>query len=158
MSEDKGKFILELLDLLVEHDCVDSIFWRKDKGQIVADVNCNDWFCWACADGEDITADSLPELKKAIEDVVALDRPSYYGTLLYCCRRRKMRPQGACYPKGIDGKNVVLWPLFDACGPEREIGIGNPYKPGEYKTQLERNAEKYKAEQAESLKQKEEES
>lgn len=41
---------------------------------------------------------------------------------------RKERPQGACYPSNKD-----LWPLFDACGPEKPTGFGNPYKPGEYK-------------------------
>jgi len=24
-----------------------------------------------------------------------------------------------------------LWPLLDACGPEREVGFGNPKSPGD---------------------------
>ena len=42
--------------------------------------------------------------------------------LLYCARKRKMRPQGAMYktiPK-------TLWHLFDVCGEEREMNMGNP--------------------------------
>lgn len=52
---------------------------------------------------------------------------------LFACRSRKMRPQGACYPDD----HPELWPLFDACGPEREVGMGNPYRPGERKKALE---------------------
>ena len=41
-------------------------------------------------------------------------------------RRHDLR--GAAYPEQRE-----LWPLFDACGEERVIGYGNPYKPGENK-------------------------
>ena len=40
-----------------------------------------------------------------------------------------MRPQGAYYPES----DPETWPLFDDCGPEREVGLGNPYRPGERK-------------------------
>ena len=40
-----------------------------------------------------------------------------------------MRPQGAFYSY-ID---KTSWPLFDLAGPEREVGLGNPYAPGAYK-------------------------
>ena len=49
-----------------------------------------------------------------MEDVHKIDL-GMYGTELFSARVRKMRPQGASYklyPK-------ELWPLFDACGPER---------------------------------------
>lgn len=52
---------------------------------------------------------------------------------LYAARRRGLRPQGACYPK-----DTRLWHLFDQCGPEREVGFGNPFAPGEYDPQSER--------------------
>lgn len=48
---------------------------------------------------------------------------------LFCARVRGERPQGACYSRYPQ----ELWPLFDAVGPERETGLGNPFKPGEYK-------------------------
>ena len=89
-------------------------------------VNCNDVFFWGCADGEDITEETLPAFNQAVDDCrgdVAL------AAWLYCARIRKERPQGAAYtfiPKD-------LWPLFHACGPERKTDCGNPYKPGQYK-------------------------
>ena len=48
-----------------------------------------------------------------------------HGGELFCARIRKMRPQGACYAY-YDKKD---WHLFDACGPERECGFGNPMTP-----------------------------
>lgn len=47
---------------------------------------------------------------------------------LFAARVREMRPQGACYK----GYPKDLWPLFDACGPERETGMGNPHAAEEY--------------------------
>lgn len=89
-------------------------------------VNCNDLFVWACADGEDITEEDLPEFYLAIEDCGGNIKT---GSDLYCCRKRGMRPQGACYSY-YDKK---YWFLFNACGPERETGFGNPCTPGQYK-------------------------
>lgn len=89
-------------------------------------VNCNDLFVWGCADGEEITVETLTEFHKALSDCGGnLNTASD----LYCARRRKMRPQGACYSH----YNKKYWSLFDACGPEREVGLGNPHRPGEYK-------------------------
>lgn len=42
--------------------------------------------------------------------------------LLWCARQRATRPQGAYY-KHLDPR---LHHLFDAVGPEREVGLGNP--------------------------------
>lgn len=47
---------------------------------------------------------------------------------LFCARVRGERPQGAAYKVRYPEE---LWPLFDAAGPEREVGFGNPRKPGE---------------------------
>ena len=91
-------------------------------------INCNDFFAWGCADSESIeSAEDLLLLAQAMSDA-DLAGDASWGPLLYCARRAKLRPQGAAYPK-----NRGLWPLFDACGPEREVGIGNPYRPGEYR-------------------------
>lgn len=90
-------------------------------------VNCNDLFYWACSDGEDITEETLPQFHQAVKDC---KEDESLAAWLYCARIRKMRPQGAAYtyiPKD-------LWPLFDACGPEREIDFGNSWKPGEYRS------------------------
>lgn len=91
------------------------------------DVNCNDFFWWGCGDGEDINIDTIDEFEKAIIDCNGNED---IGSLLYCARRRKFRPQGAYYssiPRD-------LWWLFHACGEKRKTGFGNPYKPGEYES------------------------
>jgi len=96
----------------------------RHKGQIAC-INCNDLFMWASADGEPITEETMPLFRKAYDDC---NQDANIAGQLYCSRIKQMRPQGACYssiPKN-------LWHLFDACGPERETGFGNPCKPGEY--------------------------
>jgi hypothetical protein len=96
-------------------------------------VNCNDAFWWGCADGEEITPENVGEMERALADCLALDkeldRPpgrgvyaGIYADVLFCCRVRKMRPQGATY----DHLPKELWPLLDACGPPREVTPGNP--------------------------------
>lgn len=91
-------------------------------------INCSDEFFWGSADAEDITEDTLAEFNKAVDDCggEVLDGTA---STLYCARRRKMRPQGAMYTY-IDKEH---WPLFDACGPVRDLELGNPYAPGDYK-------------------------
>lgn len=107
--------IRELLSLVSRHEVYDVLWWDEDLSFF---VNCNDAFAWACSDCEPITEDRIPLLKKALEDCES----DSDGMLLYVARLRKMRPQGAMY-KYIDKK---FWPLFDACGPAREGGFGNP--------------------------------
>lgn len=98
-------------------------------------VNCNDTFFWGCSDAEDIESrEDIDLLKKSFEDVGG----HYCGSDLFCARKRKCRPQGACYTYYPE----EYWHLFDECGEERETGLGNPYKPGEYKSHRERVAEK----------------
>jgi hypothetical protein len=80
-------------------------------------VNCNDLFFWGCSDAEDIeTQEDIDLLKKCFEDI-----GEYWATQLFTARKRRMRPQGAAYPK-----NENLWKFFDDCGPEREIDLCNP--------------------------------
>ena len=90
-------------------------------------VNCNDAFWWAVADCEDITEETLPQFNQAIKDC---NGDEGLAAWLYCARKRGMRVQGAAYSYIPE----ELWPLFDACGPEREKDFFNPYKQGTYKT------------------------
>ena len=104
-----------------EHDLFEEILW---DGELRFYANCNDFFYWGCADGEPISKDDLDLLESSIND-----SKDYNGVLLYCARKRKMRPQGAYY-KHLEKDKV----LFDACGDEREIDIANPQnQSGEYK-------------------------
>ena len=87
-------------------------------------VNSSDLFYWGVADGVDIRNEDLPEFNQALIDC---DNDYEVAGMLYCARKESMRPQGAIY-RYIPKK---LWPLFDACGPERKIDMFNPKRPGE---------------------------
>jgi hypothetical protein len=119
------QYKINLLKLVAEHELTDYIKWNID---LEFYVTCSDFFFWGCADAENITSQEDVDLfELAIKDVRSLlslnEVCTYeYATELYCAKKRKMRPQGACYefiPKH-------LWSLFDACGPEREVDIVNP--------------------------------
>ena len=106
----------------------DELWWRcdGDYAPITFMVNCSDLHWWGTADSERVTPDNVALLEKAREDGLAVD-PKWGGAIavtLFCCRVRKLRPQGACY-KHIEEK---YWPLLDACGPEREVDFANPQK------------------------------
>lgn len=121
-------FVLRVLDIIARADLRDSLFWRTDGkyAPVSFFINCSDVFAWGGADCEPLTADDVDNFVKALADTQAVGGSNAYGPELYCARRRGMRPQGAVYPK-----DKRLWPLFDACGPEREVGPGNPYRPGD---------------------------
>lgn len=102
----------------------DDLFWRVDDGVVNVFTNCSDTFAWGCADAEQITAENVDLLESTrLEAEALLGRyRAYAWPLLWCARVRGMRPQGAAY-KHID---AALHPLFDAAGPPREAGFGNP--------------------------------
>jgi len=106
--------VIRLLRILAEHECHDCVWWHCD---LTFFVGCNDVFCWACADAEPVASEAdVDALEQALKDA------DDDGAMLYCARKRGMRPQGALY-KHIDPANRH-W--FDECGPEREVGPGNP--------------------------------
>ena len=119
---DEAAFLWRVLEQFAFDYC-DELFWRVDDGHLSIHVTCSDQFFWGAADCEPITPESLPELIQARRDAeAAAGDAGYDWPLLYCARRRGMRPQGAVY-KHLE---PALHPLFDACGPERETGYGNP--------------------------------
>ena len=109
----------------------DQLWWRTDEEYAPLSVfaDCNDVFVWACADNEEITAENIDILEQSLKDLQAVANAGHNSTceiwagVLFACRIRKMRPQGAFY-KLIDKE---AWSLFDSCGPERETGFGNPF-------------------------------
>lgn len=93
----------------------DHVYWYEDCKFFVL---CNDVFYWGCADCEDInTQADIDILRKA-----CADSDSETGPLLYCARKRGIRPQGAVY-EHLDKK---FHALFDECGPSREAQFLNP--------------------------------
>jgi hypothetical protein len=128
VTEELGAFMLRVLAATASIDGHDEIIWwtREPYAPITFLVLCNDVFDWGTADCEPLTPDNIYEFEQAIADVRAATQNDTYASMLFCARRRKQRPQGACYPS-----DRGLWPLLDACGPERETGLGNPYRPGQ---------------------------
>lgn len=114
-----SKYSLKIESWLHEHEYRQAIedallsdrirLWVQDDG-ISMVVDCNDTFWWATADAEDIQPFQLGAL-----DAAYAESPSH-GGILWVARKRSMRPQGAIY-RSIPAEQ---WPLFDACGPERE--------------------------------------
>lgn len=128
---DQPAFILRVLTLVSDWDITDALWWKVDTegGTLAFFINCNDLFFWACSEGELLTPANIDSFEEALRDVdaVCANGGYLYGAMLWCARMRQMRPQGAAYPA-----EQTLWPLLDACGPEREVGLGNPCRPGEY--------------------------
>lgn len=128
--------LLEIMAVVAEADGTDCISWRCDGeyAPISFWINCNDLFWWGTADGEDLTYEQLPILKQAIVDCKAIKAYAFWAFTLYCCRVRKMRPQGCCYPgatpEGVKEEYEELARLFDTCGPERLVDMNNPYARG----------------------------
>jgi hypothetical protein len=117
-------YILRVLTITAHYDIRGELSWRTDGpyGPVRFWIDCGDVFWWGTADCEELTPENVGELERACADVVfAGDRVCIHGGTLFCCRVRKMRPQGAVYRKLPE----ELWPLFDACGPERD-----PKEPG----------------------------
>jgi len=125
-------FVINVLKLVAEYDLCGMLWWRCDDeyAPITFFINCNDLFWWASGDCERITEENLSVLEQTIKDCEAIDNVTgaILACELFCARIRHMRPQGAAYPD-----NKELWPLYDACGPERKLDAANPCKPGEYK-------------------------
>lgn len=122
--DSKRELFLGVLKFVSKEDLHRHIYWDDDLRVF---VECSDVFVWGASDLEEIeNIKDLELLIKSVKDA------GHYGTKLYVARKCGCRPQGAYYTY-IDRKH---WKLFDECGPEREIGLGNPYKPGEYKYNL----------------------
>jgi len=104
--------------LFAKHDCCDELYWTDD---LIFYVHCNDLFFWGSVDVENIeTDDNITLLMECLR------QSKNNALLLYCARKRGMRPQGAYYKYLFKEED-----LFDNCGPERELWEpGNTPKPG----------------------------
>ncbi len=118
-------FVKRVLDATAFDHC-DDIWWRTDTeyAPITFFVNCNDLFFWGSADCEELTPDNIELFEQSYRDAdEAMKHGNVYASLLFCARVRAERPQGAYYKY----LHEDIYHLFDACGPEREVGIGNPH-------------------------------
>ena len=116
-------FFLRVFRVFSETNCGNEmLWWRTDTtyAPVTFMVNCSDTFFWATADNEHLTPENIGVLEQAVADCNAV--PSeykhlarIYASTLFCARVRGMRPMRLAYPKD----RPEIWPLYDACGPER---------------------------------------
>lgn len=125
-AEEQLGFLHELLQATSGADINSELLWHSDGKRIQVWANVSDVFAWGGADAEEITRENLPVLLQAIADLRAI-KPfdQIYAPELFAARVRGIRPQGAAYPK----ERAATQALFDACGPVREPGFGNPRRP-----------------------------
>lgn len=125
--------VFELLRLF-EEDC-ESLCWypqdsspflsyegedRAGRGPVSFAVECSDTFMWGCADSENITLpDDLASLRAA-----ATEFPDDEWPLLWCCRKRGMRPMPRMTRDWDQAAPFTV--AINACGPEREPMLGAP--------------------------------
>lgn len=102
-----------------------SLWWRTYDGSLSLYVKCSDFFHWGSADLEEVTDENVQALVETIAECEAIlgRYRAHDAPLLWCARQRGMRPQGAYYKHLPE----ALWPLFDAAGPERGVGLMNPH-------------------------------
>ena len=97
MFEEEPAIAMLLLNQVI---FVNSHWWKKDEGWpedackvISMNVNCNDVFYWACADGEEMEYHDI----KDVYDHWIKD-PSW-GTAVWCIKKRNMMPQKPVYDR-----------------------------------------------------------
>lgn len=126
--------LIRVLMAVAKADAHDLIWWRNygeysgavDPAPIAIFAVCSDVFEWATADCEQITESNIECFEKSLQDVLETSGGDpTWGAALFAARVRGMRPQGASYPT-----DRRLWPLFDWCGPERQLDALNPHLPG----------------------------
>lgn len=124
-------FHRRVLGLFYRADIRRDLLWHDSPDGSRFAANVSDVFAWGCADAEDITPDTVDALEQAHADCRAAGAEEYTVDL-YAARRRGMKPQGAAYPEKPEAQA-----LFDACGPERQVGFGNPRNPKRPTTEKE---------------------
>jgi hypothetical protein len=106
-------FIKEVLIAVAYYDLQSSIYWKTNFNFY---IDCSDLFFWGASDLEPLIPENFATFIECME-IAGSD-----GPLLFCAKVRECRPQKAFYQYFSEENKV----LFDACGPERELGPGNP--------------------------------
>jgi len=124
---DDHRFLVRVLEIFsMSHaDAYGDVFWRVDDSELTLYANVSDVFAWGGSDAEPITPQTLDALERAYTDLKAVEAEEFTAEL-YAARQRGMRPQGAAYPSQTHESWRRVSALYDACGPERAVGFGNP--------------------------------
>lgn len=102
-----NEFERDLLRLFAAHDCCDKLHWDRD---LTFYVSCNNFFFPNHNDSVKIETDD--DMSLLIQCFCQTQR---HAVLLYCARKRGMRPQGECYKRFMF--ELAVEALFDDCGP-----------------------------------------
>lgn len=113
----KPEDVRDMLLFARKHNIESCFMWDDDLKFFII---CNDVFYWGCADAEEITVDDFEMFIQCEEDLKATgeDRAIWDAPILFCCRKRGMRPQ---IPM-LEHFTPKVLELIKACGPEREDG------------------------------------
>jgi hypothetical protein len=119
------QFVRRVLMAFAGEACADLV-WHADETGLHFSAECSDVFFWAYADLESITPATIDLLEQTRQDLLDATGGDHRALVeladLYAARVRKMRPQGALMRHVLPS----LWPLYEACGPERAVEFGNP--------------------------------
>ena len=113
-----------MLRLFGDGDACDELRWRDDGAGLTFKVDCSDTFYWGTADSEEVTEADLPELQRAMADSSCCPAGRDLWPVLWCARKRGMRPMEVFYRRVLNGPPDsgaagTLAALFDAAGPAR---------------------------------------
>ena len=108
--------------------CDEEVHWTRNGGDLRAFVNCNDFFYWATADGEEIEPEDIDDLialskKYSKHDPANPQGTSYQGELLWCCKKRNLRPLYQVMDEW-EAKYPDLFAELCESTPPRERGAG----------------------------------
>ena len=117
-------WVFELLEMFGDGDAGDGLRWRDDGAGLTFKVDCRDTFYRGTADSEEIAEADLPELQRAMTDSSCCPAGRDLWPVLWCARKRGMRPMDVFYRRVLNGHldsgaAGTLAALFDAAGPAR---------------------------------------
>ncbi len=123
--------MFELLRLFGDGDACDELRWRDDGAGLMFKVDCSDTFYWGTADSENVTEADLPELQRAMTDSSCCPAGRDLWPVLWCARKRGMRPMDVFYRRVLGGPPDsgvpgTLAALFDAAGRARPSTLEAP--------------------------------
>ncbi|MDQ3029149.1 MAG: hypothetical protein M3R09_03775 [Actinomycetota bacterium] len=123
--------MFELLRLFGDGDACDELRWRDDGAGLMFKVDCSDTFYWGTADSENVTEADLPELHRAVTDASGCQAGRDLWPVLWCARKRGMRPMDVFYRRVLGGPPDsgvpgTLAALFDAAGRARPSTLEAP--------------------------------
>ena len=116
-----------MLAVVASCDARENLTWTVTDGTVAWVVLCNDLFWWATADAEPIeTAADVDMLESCASDLATIGADAtYWVAALYACRRRQMRPQGACF-RFFASVCPEMVRFLDEAGPPRD-GDNSPF-------------------------------